>query len=117
MQIVFKKVPTSGVDFETSIKDIKFYGTANKESKNLVQCIGKIEGTLDYQCDRCGNDFPLHVKEDVKLFASDGVYKSDDDLLDVIEFFDESINFDTMLESELGTLQSDYYYCSTCKEN
>ena len=117
MEIVFKKVPVNGVDFETSIGDVKFCGNAKKESKNLVECIGKIKGTLTHQCDRCGNDFTLPVNEEVKIFASDGLYESDDELLDIIEFFDSSVNFDTILESELGTIKSDYYYCSTCKDN
>lgn len=117
MEIVFKKVPVSGVDFETSINDIRFYGTAKKESKNLVQCTGILEGSLVLQCDRCGNEFTYNVNEKVNLYASDGLYESEDDLLDVIEFFEGSVNFDTILQSEVGSIKSDYHYCSTCKEN
>jgi uncharacterized metal-binding protein YceD (DUF177 family) len=117
MEIVFKKVPATGVDFETSIDELRFYGTAQKASKNLVHCIGKIEGTLIHPCDRCGNDFTLAINEKVKILASDGIYESDDELLDVIEFFDARLNFDTILQSEIGMIQSDYHYCSTCKED
>jgi uncharacterized metal-binding protein YceD (DUF177 family) len=114
MQIVFKKVPTTGVDFETSIDNVKFYGNAIKESKNLVKCVGKIEGSLIHLCDRCGDDFSFPVNEEVKIFVNDGIYESNDELLDLIEFFDGMVNFDTILESELGTIKSDYHYCSNC---
>lgn len=117
MKIVFKKVPTTGVDFETSFENIKFYGKLEKKSKNLVQCSGVLDGTLICQCDRCGDDLSLHVNEKVNLFASDGLYESGEELLEVIEFFDETVDLDTILQSEVETLKSDYHYCSTCNNN
>ncbi len=117
MKIVFKKVPSSGVDFETSFEKIKFYGTLEKKSRTLVQCIGKLEGTLVCQCDRCGEDLSLHVDEKVELFANDGLYESGEELLEVMEFFDETVDLDTILQSEVETLKSDYHYCSICSEN
>jgi len=117
MKIVFKKIPQSGVDFETSFETIKFYGQLEKKSKNLVQCSGKLEGTLTCQCDRCGENLSLHVDEKIDLFASDGLYESGEELLEVMEFFDETVDLDTILQSEMETLKSDYHYCSTCNEN
>ena len=117
MKIVFKKIPQSGVDFETSFENIKFYGKLEKKSKSLVQCVGKLEGTLTSQCDRCGEDISLHLDEKIDLFASDGLYESGDELLEVMEFFEESVDLDTILQSEVETLKSDYHYCSTCSEN
>ncbi len=114
MKIVFKKIPQSGVDFETSSDEIKFYGKLEKKSKNLVQCIGRLEGTLVCQCDRCGDDMSLNVNEKVDLLASDGLYESGDNLLEVMEFFEESIDLNTILLSEVEILKSDYHYCSTC---
>jgi len=116
MKIVFKKIPASGVDFETSFEDIKFYGKLEKTSKNLVQCSGRLEGTLTCQCARCGDDLSLHVDEKIDLFASDGLYESGEELLEVMEFFDETVDLDTILQSEVETLKSDYNYCSTCKD-
>jgi len=117
MKIVFKKIPQSGIDFETSFETIKFYGKLEKKSKNLVRCIGKLEGTLLCQCARCGEDLSLLVNEDIDLFASDGMYKSGEELLEVVEFFEETVDLDTILLSEVETLKSDYNYCSTCNEN
>lgn len=104
------------MDFETSLEDIKFYGKLQKKSKNLVQCIGKLEGTLVCQCARCGDDISLHVNEEVDMFANDGIYETSEELVEVIEFLDETIDLDIMLLSEVETIKSDYNYCSTCKE-
>jgi len=117
MKIVFKKIPQSGVDFETSFETVKFNGTLEKKSRNLVQCIGKLEGTLTCQCDRCAEEMSLHVDEKIDLLVSDGLYEASDELVDVIEFFDETVDLDTILQSEVETLKSDYHYCSTCSEN
>jgi len=116
MEIVFKKIPATGIDFETSLDNIKFYGKLEKKSKNLVQCIGKLEGTLICQCARCGDDMSLKVDETIDLFASDGMYESSEELIEVVEFFEETVDLDTMLFSEVETLKSDYNYCSTCKD-
>ena len=115
MKIVFKKIPQSGVDFETASDKIKFYGKLEKKSKNLVICTGKLEGTLDCQCARCGEDMSLHVDEDVDLLVSDGLYASSEELVEVMEFFDETVDLDTILQSEVETLRSDYHYCAECE--
>ena len=117
MKIVFKKIPQSGVDFETSFETVKFNGTLEKKSRNLVQCSGKLEGTLTCQCDRCGENFSLHVDEKIDLLASDGLYETSEELVEVMEFFDETVDLDTILQSEVETLKSDYHYCATCSEN
>ncbi|HIP29746.1 MAG TPA: DNA-binding protein [Sulfurospirillum arcachonense] len=117
MKIVFKKVPITGVDFKTSFEDIKFYGILEKKSRNLVQCIGKLEGTLSCDCARCGDEMSLHIDEKIALLASDGLYESSEELVEVIEFFDETVDLDTILQSEVETLKSDYHYCTTCSEN
>jgi len=116
MKINFKKIPQTGVDFETSSEEIKFYGKLEKHSRDLVHCIGSLEGILVCQCDRCGDDMSLHVDEKIDLFASDGLYKSGKELLEVIEFFEETIDLDTILLGEVETLRSDYHYCSTCSD-
>ena len=117
MKISFKKIPASGVNFETSLEQIKFYGKLEKKSKNLVRCIGKLEGTLLCQCARCGDEMTLDVNEEIDLFASEGMYQSGEELIDVVEFFEETVDLDTILLSEVETMKSDYNYCFTCKEN
>jgi len=115
MEIAFKKIPTTGIDFEAIIDGFKFYGIVKKISRNLVECKGQLKGFFPHQCDRCGEEFEVDINEDISIFANDGLYDSDGKLLNVVEFFDDCVNFDIMLESEIGTIKSDYHYCSTCK--
>ena len=117
MKIVFKKIPQSGVDFKTSFETVRFYGTLEKKSKNLVRCSGKLEGTLTCQCDRCADEISLDIDEKIDILLSDGLYEASKELVEVIEFFDESVDLDIVLQSEVETLKSDYHYCSTCSEN
>lgn len=114
MQIAFKKIPINPVEFETQIDSVRFYGKVRKDSKNLALCEGKIEGILPHTCDRCGGEFEMSLDEDVKIFASDGIYEQSETLLDIIEFFDAQVDFDTILHSEIGSISSDYHHCEKC---
>lgn len=118
MQIEFKKIPTTGVSFEVSLEDITVVGNATKIDKTMVRLDGTMRGTVAHACDRCATEFALSVNERVEVFASDGLYedKSGEDLLNIVEFFDGSINFDTILQSELEALRSDYHYCGGCEQ-
>lgn len=116
MKINFKKIPQCGVDFETISENLKFSGKLNKESRNLVKCSGKIEGTLECQCDRCAEDITLEVNEKVDLLINEGFYKTGEELVEVMEFFDGVVDLDVVLQSEVETLKSDYHYCSACKD-
>lgn len=118
MQIEFKKIPTTGVSFEVSLEDIVVVGNATKIDKTMVRIAGTMSGKVAHTCDRCASEFNLKVDEKVEVFASDGLYedKSGEDLLNIVEFFDGSINFDTILQSELEALKSDYHYCGGCEQ-
>ena len=113
MKIEFKKIPNGGIDFETEQEGIKFCGSAEKISKNLVKSTGIMEGSFIHTCDRCGEDFNKIVKQDFEIYAYNGVYE-DDEYDNLIEFFDGSVNFDTMLQSELESLKCEYLYCKNC---
>lgn len=115
MKIDFKKIPTSGIDFETSHEAIKFSGVASKVHNNLVKCSGILQGTFLHPCDRCGEMFDVHIKENVEIYAHEGLYHESDQLLDLIEFFGDHIDFDTILQSEIESYKSDYLYCDKCK--
>lgn len=119
MLIEFKKIPSTGIHFETVFEDVKFYGNALKSTKALVKCDGTLEGFVTHLCDRCGEEFRLDVDEKVEVFASDGLYKDQEgeELLNIIEFFDGSIHIDEILHSELESFKSDFHYCGQCKQN
>ncbi len=117
MTVEFKKIPTSGIDFEASSGDIQLIGHAQKTDKTMIRIDGKMCGQTPHECDRCAETFTLLVDENVEVFASDGLYEdSGEELLNIVEFFDGSINFDTILQSELEALRSDYHYCGGCKQ-
>ncbi|WP_041956165.1 DNA-binding protein [Sulfurospirillum arsenophilum] len=118
MNIEFKKIPANGIHFETSLGDIRFFGEAIKTSKTMVKCTGVMEGNLPHLCDRCAESFKLMVNERVEVFASEGLYEDNEgeELLNVIEFFDGSIDIDTMLQSEIEAFKSDYHYCGQCEQ-
>ena len=118
MQIEFKKIPTTGVHFEVSLGDIAVVGNATKIDKIMVRVDGAMRGSVAHICDRCAAEFNLEVDEKVEVLACDGLYedKSGEDLLNIVEFFDGSINFDTILQSELEALRSDYHYCGGCEQ-
>jgi len=115
MKIDFKKIPASGINFETSSDAIRFYGVATKIQNNLVKCSGTIEGSFLHLCDRCGEEFNASIKEEVEVYAHEGVYTQSEELLDLIEFFNDFVDFDTILHSEIESYKSDYLYCDKCK--
>ncbi|ARU47441.1 DNA-binding protein [Sulfurospirillum diekertiae] len=118
MKIEFKKVPTTGIHFETSLDEIKFFGEALKIDKTMVKCTGQLEGTLPHLCDRCGENFELTVNERVEVFAQEGLYEDQEgeELLNIIEFFDGSIDLDSILQGEIEAFKSDYHYCGQCEQ-
>ncbi|ACZ11264.1 DNA-binding protein [Sulfurospirillum deleyianum] len=118
MQIEFKKISLNGVHFETSLDEIRFSGEAIKSGHSLVKCTGVMEGTLAHVCDRCGEAFNIAVNERVEVFASEGLYQDQEgeELLNVIEFFDGSIDLTEMLQSEIEAFKSDYHYCGQCEQ-
>ena len=118
MNIEFKKIPVNGIHFETFLGDIRFFGEALKTSKTMVKCTGVMEGSLPHLCDRCAESFELMVNESVEVFANEGLYEDHEgeELLNIIEFFDGSIDIDTILQSEIEAFKSDYHYCGQCEQ-
>jgi hypothetical protein len=55
------------------------------------------------------------LDEKLELTLSDGIYDEDDNLLDVIEFFEGYIDIDEIIESEVASIKSDFHYCKDCK--
>jgi len=115
MKIEFKKIPYDGINFEVKKEDISFLGIAQKINKNLVKCTGIMKGSFLHICDRCGDEFTKSIKQNVEIYASCGLY-DDDKYINLIEFFDDFIDFDTMLQSELESFKCDYLYCNSCNK-
>ena len=94
--------------FELNSDGVNFNGELKRVTQNLVSCKGKIVGEIAHNCDRCG--------EDINLILSDGIYKDkEENLDDVVEFFDGFVNLEEVLTSEIEAFKSDYFYCDKCK--
>ena len=115
MKISFVKISKEPVKFDIENNGVKFNAEIKKTSETLYKCNGRILGSIPYICDRCGDEFELGLDEEVDLILSDGVYKGSDSL-DVVEFFDGSIDVEEILQSEVEAIKSDYFYCDKCKE-
>ncbi len=114
MKVEFKKIPQNGLDFKLKFDNIDFYGVAKKLDKDIVKATGTIKGSFIHCCDRCGEDFIKNIDQKFEIYASRGIYKNDE-YLNVIEFFDDFIDFDRMLQSELESFKCDYLYCTECR--
>ncbi|WP_321312475.1 hypothetical protein [Halarcobacter sp.] len=118
MKIEFRKVPQTPKEFSAEFNSVKIEGTFCKMSPSLVKIDGKLTGITSITCARCGQDETVTLDEDINFILSDGIYKSsseEDDL--IIEIEDSLINFDEIIESEISSIQSDYYICSECENS
>ncbi|MGH1600271.1 hypothetical protein [Campylobacter majalis] len=117
MKIPFTKISTNTLDFDIEKDGLKFHGILKRKTNTLVLCNAKILGTTTHICDRCGIDIRLTLSENVDLMLSDGVYKDcENELGDVVEFFDGCIDLNEILISEVEAYNSDYFYCDSCKD-
>lgn len=116
MKIAFAKIANNQIPFEIKKEDLKFSGNLKRISQNLIECKAGIKGYLAHNCDRCGEDIKLNLDENLKLIISDGIYKgSEENLDDVVEFFDGFVDLDEVFISEIEAYKSDYFYCEKCK--
>lgn len=115
MQIAFKKVIKEGLDFSLEKDGLNFFGKVYAKPNGLVQCVGNIKGSVEHVCDRCGDDVDLDLDESIDIFISNGIYKnSETDQIDVVEFYEDFIDFGDILDSEIEAFKSDYHYCQNC---
>lgn len=107
----------SPYEFNINSGDVNFKGQLLKLKNGLVECQGQIFGNLESICDRCGKEIILELNYQVKLNLSDGIYEDqENELSDTIEFLDGKIDLAYVLESEIESFKSDYFYCENCKE-
>lgn len=118
MKIEFDKVLKNQFDFNIQNEDINFSGYLKKINNNLILCKANLLGDFSHNCDSCAVRIVVNVNENLELFLSDGIYKSEEDnFIDVIEFFDGKIDLNELLNSEIELLKSDYFYCDNCEKN
>ena len=116
MKIAFAKIANNLIPFEIQKENLNFSGNLKRVNSNIVECKLAIKGDLIHSCDRCGEDITLDLNENLDLLISDGIYKdSEENLENVIEFFDGHIDLEEIFISEIEAFKSDYFYCEKCK--
>ena len=118
MKIEFRKVPTTPKELTTHFGSVKIEGSFCKMSPSLVKIDAKLTGEIPVTCSRCGEENIVNLNDDLNFLLSDGIYKSnsDDEEL-VIEIENSLIDFDEILQSEISSIQSDYYICEKCEDS
>lgn len=117
MKIAFSKVNSTACPFKLNLKNVVFEGDMIRIDSKLVKINAIMQGFIYRPCDRCGEDIKLDIKENLELFASDGIFKDNENKLsDTIEFFDGQINLTELAFSELEAYLSAYFYCEDCSD-
>lgn len=123
MKIEFKKISHEPKTINISYKKdslsvlledeyIELIGDLIRCSNGLSRFSGKMQGILRLVCVRSGEEFLCPVNENLVLYFSDGIWKTQSQTnsfdLDIIEFFDGFIDFDFVVESEIESKRLDY---------
>ncbi|MBN2963431.1 DNA-binding protein [Sulfurospirillum sp. T05] len=117
MIIDFRKIPKEEFEIDVKEGEVSLKARVFKKKSNLLVCQGKISGTLEHHCDRCGAPLPVALDEAVEVWISDGAIPLEEEghLLNLVEFFDGRVDFCAILHSEVEAIKSDYFYCQTCE--
>jgi len=116
MTIVFDKIGSTAKPIELSSKGVTLEGTLQKSGYHQVTLDAQMSGSVELDCDRCGDTYIYDVNRKLRLTLSDLVSEDKDDL-DIIEFLDGKIDLLYILESEITSIESSYHYCDKCDNN
>ncbi|HHY2126340.1 TPA: hypothetical protein ACV260_001820 [Campylobacter jejuni] len=115
MKILFSKINIKEYPFKLNLENMIFEGNLVKINPKLVKINAIMQGFIYRPCDSCGTELELEIKENLELFASDGIFKDEaNKLSNTIEFFDGHIDLIELAISELEAYLSDYLYCINC---
>jgi len=115
VKILFDKVGQNAKPFHEEIEGTVLNGTLQKSGYHRVLLLGEMKGRVPVECNRCGKEFDYLFDTALKLTISDQIVEAKDDL-DIIEFLDGNIDISFILQSEINTIKSEYYYCDQCHE-
>ena len=113
MKIVFDKIGSTAKPIELSLEGVKLEGTLKKSGYHQVTLDAHMSGSIELDCDRCGDTYNYDVDNKLQLRLSDIVSENKDDL-DIIEFLDGEIDISYILQSEINTFKNAYNYCDKC---
>lgn len=113
MKIAFDKIGSTAKPIELSSEGVKLEGTLKKSGYHQVTLDAHMSGSIELDCDRCGDTYNYDVDNKLQLRLSDIVSEDKDDL-DIIEFLDGEIDISYILQSEINTFKNAYNYCDKC---
>lgn len=117
MKIEFQKIGSTPIPIQFKKNSVSISGILRKINTNLAKLECQIFGEIpNYICNRCGIEFNLEIKQNLTLLLSNGIFQEEENQLsDVMEFFDGFIDIEEILTSEIEAYKSDYFYCLDCK--
>ena len=113
MQIAFRKIVSQEKQFVIDRDGLKLECVIYRKTNKLCILKGELSGSLLVQCDRSGEEFLKQIKQDLVLYISDGLWdtqsQSELDSFDVVEFFDGFIDIESIFQTEIELIKSDYH--------
>lgn len=116
MQILFRKIHEAPRHFRLKENDVECSGTFRRSGKHCVALEGRLEGEIEFLCDRCGAHFKAPMDEPFSLELVDRPVKVEESL-DMIECLDGIVDFDAICRSEIESIQSEYHLCPECRDD
>jgi hypothetical protein len=119
MKIEFSKLPRTKSEFEINSNSVKFLGNFCRISGTIAKIDSKIIGDYDVECCKCGKNITKSIDENIVYTLSDAPISSKDerDGEIIIEINNHIVDFEEILNSELESIKSDYYFCDDCDTN
>ena len=116
MKINFAKVKNSLVDINYSKDGVDIVGTIKRVNRDSVELKSTFSSkNVELICNRCGKEYNQDYTYPLNLILYNGKY-SDKQNLDIIEFYDNFIDFDYIVKSEITSLKEDYNLCESCQD-
>ena len=115
-RIPFRRVGRDGQVFALEHGTVSIEGTLRPYRPKLLLLEASLKGPLEVDCYRCGTPFAMMLDEKVEFLLSEGVFHGQDDVYDVVEIHEETIDLDAVFESEIALIESDYHSCDQCKQ-
>ncbi len=113
MKISFDKISATPKSFNLALNGVVFSGALSKIDFNTVKLNGELKGDMEVCCDRCGIVFKTAIEQPLNLELSQKIGQNKDNL-DIIEFLNGTIDLEYILQSEIDSIRSSYYYCQKC---
>jgi uncharacterized metal-binding protein YceD (DUF177 family) len=93
---------------------VKSVFTFEPKINKMLLCNLNFQGQVLTFCNRCGVEFTYKFDNSIKFLLHNGIYKGFDEDLDIIEIFNQLIDFEEILISEIELAISDYIKCNDC---